>query len=124
MTSLYTRSITRQRTVDFGNTGRLSVHSPLTKNTGENLGYRLHFSQLYIVHKRQILDNCVHFSTANNNSQLSLTLSSTIVYISHILIVCSSRLLPTLLDILLSSLACHTSTSYYNVTILQNCQSD
>ena len=37
-------TITRQRTVDFGNIGRLSVHSPLTKDTGENLDYRLHFS--------------------------------------------------------------------------------
>ena len=39
-----------------------------------------------IVHKIEILDNRVHlFSTVNNNSRLSLTLSSTIVYISHIL---------------------------------------
>ena len=38
-----------------------------------------------IVHKREILDNRVHFSTVNNNSRLSLTLSLTIVYVSHIL---------------------------------------
>ena len=84
-------SVTRQRTVDFGNIRRFSVHSPLTKDTGENLDYRLHFSQLSftffstIIHKREILDDCVHFSTVNNNSRLSLTLSSTVVYISHIL---------------------------------------
>ena len=39
-------TITRQRTVHFGNIRRFSVHSPLTKDTGENLDYRLHFSQL------------------------------------------------------------------------------
>ena len=38
-----------------------------------------------IVHKREILDKCVYFSTVSNNSLLSLTLSSTIAYISHIL---------------------------------------
>ena len=73
-------TITRQRTVHFGNIRRFSVHSPLTKDTGETLGYRLHFSQLsYAKEKFSTI------STVNNNSRLSLTLSSTIVYISHIL---------------------------------------
>ena len=36
-------SVTGQRTVDFGNIRPFSVHSPLTKDTGENLDYRLHF---------------------------------------------------------------------------------
>ena len=39
-------TITRQRTVYFGIIERLSVHSPLIKDTDENLDYRLHFSQL------------------------------------------------------------------------------
>ena len=39
-------TVTRQRTVDFGNIGLFSVHSSLTKNKGKNLDYRLHFSQL------------------------------------------------------------------------------
>ena len=68
---------TRQQTIYFGNIRRFSVHSPLTKDTGENLDYRLHFSQLLYTKEK--------FSTIAYISRLSLTLSSIIVYISHIL---------------------------------------
>ena len=76
-------TITRQRTVYFGTIRLFSVHSSLTKDTGENVHYCLHFSQLS--YTKEILNKRIHFSTVNNNSQISLTLSSTIVYISHIL---------------------------------------
>ena len=46
-------TITRQRTVDFGSIRRFSVHLPLTKDTGENLDYRSHFSQLYNCTKKE-----------------------------------------------------------------------
>ena len=59
-------SVTRQRTVDFGNIRRFSVHSPLTKDTGENLDYRLHFSQLSYTKEK--------FSTIAYISRLSITI--------------------------------------------------
>ena len=59
-------TVTRQLTVDFGNIGRFSVHLPLTKDTGENLDYRLHFSQLSYRKEK--------FSTISYISRLSITI--------------------------------------------------
>ena len=59
-------TITRQQPVYCGNIGRLSVHSPLTKDTGENLDYCLHFSQLSYTKEK--------FSTIAYISRLSLTI--------------------------------------------------
>ena len=57
-------TVTRQRTVDFGNIRRFFVHSPPTKDTGENLDYRLHFSQLSYTKEK--------FSTIAYISRLSI----------------------------------------------------
>ena len=59
-------TVTRQRTVYFGNIARLPVHSPLTKDTGENLDYRLHFFQLSYIKEK--------FPTIAYISRLSITI--------------------------------------------------